>query len=83
MEGLTLVLLVAVIVFAVVPIWAAQSIGARNGRRYAWLWGLCLGWLGVVIVAIMGPARDPDLDALEREVRKAELEQRRAALGRG
>lgn len=74
------VILIVLIFFIALPIWAAQRIGDRNGRHNAWLWGFLLGWLGVLIVAILGPVRDRELEALERAVRKTELERRQAEL---
>lgn len=68
----------------VVPIFVAQAIGSRK-HRHGWAWGLLLGWLGVIIVACLGPvetAAERELAELEAEVRLAELQQRRAALSR-
>lgn len=72
--------LIVIVLFVALPIWASQRIGSRNGRHSAWVWGLLLGWLGVLIVAILGPARDRELEELERVVRRGELEKRQAEL---
>jgi hypothetical protein len=45
--------IVAVLVWAAAPIYVAQRIGSRAGRKYPWLWGLLLGWIGVLIVAAL------------------------------
>ena len=36
------------------PIVIGQMIGGPKGRM-GWLWGLLLGWIGVLIVALLGP----------------------------
>jgi hypothetical protein len=45
--------IVAVLIWAAAPIYVAQRIGSRGGRKYPWLWGLFLGWIGVLIVATL------------------------------
>ena len=44
-----------------VPIWATANIGGRKGHPNGWVWGLFLGWIGVVIVALLpeGAGRNP------------------------
>lgn len=32
------------------PILKAHAIGKRKGMDYGWIWGLALGWIGVLIV---------------------------------
>jgi hypothetical protein len=39
------------------PIYLAQQIGMSKGRPYSWAWGFCLGWLGVIVVALL-PRRE-------------------------
>lgn len=77
------VVFILLLVF-VVPIVVGQLIG-KPKHRHGWAWGLLLGWLGVIIVACLGPletASERELAELEAEVRLAELQQRRAALSR-
>jgi hypothetical protein len=68
-----------------VSIWVAQVIGAKK-HRAGWAWGLCLGWIGVVIVAVMQDGDrevatiEKDIARLEAEAKRAELEQRHAEL---
>lgn len=47
-----------VLVFWVVPIFVGIAIG-RPKRRMGFLYGLFLGWLGVIILALLPPAADP------------------------
>jgi hypothetical protein len=49
--------LVIVAIFWVAPILVGHAIGKPKGRA-GWAWGLFLGWLGVIIVALLSPARD-------------------------
>jgi hypothetical protein len=42
-----------ILVFWIAPVVAAYAIGNRKGRTYGWVWGLLLGWIGVVIVAVL------------------------------
>jgi hypothetical protein len=44
---------VPVLVWLAAPAYVAQRIGSRGGRRYPWLWGLLLSWIGVVVVAVL------------------------------
>ena len=39
-------------VFWALPIWAGALVGSSKGRA-GWAWGLFLGWLGVLIVALL------------------------------
>jgi hypothetical protein len=59
----------AALVWAAAPVYVAQRIGSRAGRKYPWLWGLLLGWIGVLIVAIV--TRDKR-DQIRREKAAAE-----------
>ena len=43
-------------IFWVAPIVAGHKIGAGKNRA-GWAWGLLLGWIGVLIVALLGPAK--------------------------
>ena len=40
-------------------ILVGHKIGEPKGRQ-GWAWGLLLGWIGVVIVACLGPATDTE-----------------------
>lgn len=37
------------------PIYVGHRIGSKKGRA-GWAWGLFLGWIGVIIVACLGPS---------------------------
>jgi hypothetical protein len=45
----------------VVPIIVAIELGKSRDRK-GWMWGLFLGWIGVLILAIMRPIRQPLAD---------------------
>lgn len=47
--------IIAATTFWFLPIWVAHQIGQPKGRA-GWEWGFALGWLGVIIVALL-PAR--------------------------
>jgi hypothetical protein len=49
----------------VVPISLTNDMARRRNRPNGWVWGLLLGWIGVCIVAVLPPVRDPELSALE------------------
>jgi hypothetical protein len=44
-------------IFWIAPIFVGHVIGKPKGRA-GWAWGLLLGWLGVIIVALLSPKRD-------------------------
>jgi hypothetical protein len=48
--------LVAVLVLWIAPFFVARRIGLRKGRRWFW-YALFLGWIGVLILAALGPTR--------------------------
>jgi hypothetical protein len=58
---MALLVLVLIAVLYVWPIIAAHSIGKRKNRE-GWLWGVCLGWIGVLIIALRAP-RSPQRPA--------------------
>jgi hypothetical protein len=58
MEGVGFLLFAAV--FWVAPIFVAKKIGDRKGRSSAWAWGVLLGWLGVLIVALLSDRQPYD-----------------------
>jgi hypothetical protein len=45
--------IVVIAIFWIAPVVAAYMIGNRRGRTYGWVWGLLLGWIGVLIVAVL------------------------------
>ena len=57
--------LILIAVFWIAPIFVGHAIGKPKGRT-GWAWGLLLGWLGVIIVALLSPVRD-----VAREVRES------------
>lgn len=46
-------LLFSMLLFWVLPIVIGQMIGRRKNRK-GWAWGFFLGWIGVLIVALLG-----------------------------
>ena len=77
-----------VLAVLVLPIWVGYRIGARKGRA-GWAWGLFLGWLGVLIVALLSNKNSEHggfttnqqlLADREYEARLEELRRRRAGL---
>jgi len=53
----------------VLPIVVAHGIGAPK-NRVGWAWGCLLSWVGVVIVALLGPLQDepPTVHAVDASV---------------
>jgi hypothetical protein len=43
------------VLFWVLPIVVGHKIGSEKNRA-GWAWGLLLGWIGVIVVACLGPA---------------------------
>jgi NhaP-type Na+/H+ or K+/H+ antiporter len=72
-----IILLLLLLAVWPLPIYLCYRIGRRKGRKNAWLWGVFLGWIGVIVVALSG---DKELESLEREVKMAELQRRKAEL---
>ena len=73
-------------VFYVIPVVVGYAIGQSKDRR-GWLWGLLLGWIGVVVVACLKPRyekrktrRPPGEDQRWAELvrQQAELDRQRA-----
>jgi hypothetical protein len=58
--------LVLVVIFWVLPIFVGRTIGRPKNRSGGW-WGFCLGWLGVIIVALLPPRPPMTLEELERK----------------
>lgn len=55
-EGKAVALIFLVVVFWVIPIWICVDLGNKKNRSGAgWACGIILGWLGVVIMAILDP----------------------------
>jgi threonine/homoserine efflux transporter RhtA len=48
-------------VFWVAPIVVAKKLGERKGRESAWVWGLLIGWLGVIVVALLSDKTEQDI----------------------
>ncbi len=47
--------LIVIVLFWVLPVWVGHEIGKKKNRA-GWVWGLLLGWIGVIIVAVLGPS---------------------------
>ena len=47
-------LVIGALILWVLPIWVGHQIGKPKGRAGG-LWGLFLGWIGVVVVALLPP----------------------------
>lgn len=60
-----------------VAIWLANRIADDKGRKNGWVWGLLLGWIGVLICALRGSVEGKETEQLELQVKRYELEQRR------
>lgn len=52
--------LIFALIFWIAPVVAGKVLGDRKGRM-GWLWGLLLGWLGVLILAFLSDKRPPEL----------------------
>jgi hypothetical protein len=61
-------------------IWLSNRIAKSKGREYGWVWGMALGWLGVLICACRSSVADQEFSKLEADVRRFELEKRRMEL---
>jgi hypothetical protein len=44
--------LIVIGILWIVPIFVGRRIGDRKGRN-GWVWGLLLGWIGVIVVAVL------------------------------
>jgi len=52
---------------AAAAIIVANQIGRAKGRRYGWVWGFCLGWVGVLIIRFaLKPKQEVALPADQR-----------------
>ena len=54
--GIDLFAAVLFVVAYVLPFFVARRIGVRKGRRWFW-YALFLGWIGVLILALLGPTK--------------------------
>lgn len=59
-------LLVGAVILWIVPIFVGRAIGRPKNRSGGW-WGFFLGWLGVIIVAVLPPRPAMTLEELERK----------------
>jgi hypothetical protein len=48
--------IIVLLLFWAAPVFVGHKIGSPKGRS-GWVWGLALGWIGVIIVACLGPKR--------------------------
>lgn len=58
--------ILVIAIFWILPIFVAQSIGKNKGRSNSWVWGLVIGWIGVIVVAaqssqLQGPVIVPQV----------------------
>lgn len=51
--------IVALLIFWVAPIIVTGYWGNQRGQQYAWLWGLLLGWVGLLGVLLVGDKNQP------------------------
>jgi hypothetical protein len=54
--GIDLFAAVLFVIAYVLPFFVARRIGVRKSRRWFW-YAFFLGWLGVLILAVLGPSR--------------------------
>jgi hypothetical protein len=63
-------ILVFITIFWIIPVFVGHAIGRPKHRSGA-IWAIFLGWLGVIIVALLPPSKPPEwqtsLDALEKK----------------
>lgn len=64
--GVTIVVVfLLIILLGVLPIWISVHLGNQKGHYLAgWLLGLFLGWIGVIIMAILSPSADSERQRL-------------------
>lgn len=56
---MAVVMILMVLVFWVAPIWIAASLGKSRGRYLlGFVLGIALGWIGVIIIAILEPTAE-------------------------
>lgn len=79
-------ILIGAIVLWIVPLFVANSIG-KSKRRAGLIYGLFLGWIGVLILAILPALPEPtaaeQLEALDRQrgqYKASYIEQKKAEL---
>ena len=58
---------VAVVFWVVLPVIVGQAIGTRKNRA-GWAWGFLLGWIGVLVVALLRPKPEWSPNELERRL---------------
>jgi hypothetical protein len=76
------VLIGGLLFWVIIPIFVGHAIGKPKNRA-GWLWGFFLGWIGVIVVALLPAKPEMTLEELERrrqtsspqwyEKKKAEL----------
>ena len=50
---------VVVGVLIVLPVYVAERLTTKKGRRYGWVWGVMLGWIGVLVVLLLADKSRP------------------------
>lgn len=50
--------ILVVLIIWILPIYVAAQIGAPKNRQGFW-WGVSLGWIGVIVVALLPPRTRP------------------------
>jgi hypothetical protein len=67
--------LILIAIFWVLPIFVGSAIGKPKNRSGGW-WGFFLGWLGVIIVAVLPPRPGLTLEELELKKSKDVISQK-------
>ncbi len=61
MVGLSVFVLLIIVFLEILPLWVSVHLGHQKGYNLAgWLLGLFLGWIGVIILAILKPSADAE-----------------------
>ncbi len=65
---MSILMILFVLILWVAPIWAAASLGKSRGRLgLGLLLGIVLGWIGVLLIAVLGQTPEAQRAALLKE----------------